>query len=127
MNKSGPILKKIAGIGFAIAFLMAIVLFTGYGRNFISTATAKNIFLVSGAIGLLFNLFSFQSGQASILFNFLYWTGSIVLFGGLTFLTLRLPYGFYIIIAGMVLLGISFIVPEKLNEDKSSNDILDDL
>ena len=120
------ILKKIAGVAFAIAFLMAIVLFTGYGRDYIPIYYAKNIFLIAGAIGLLFNLLSFQTGKNGRLFSFLYWSGSVVLFIGLTFLTLRLPYGFYIIVAGMVLLGVSFILPEKLIDNEKSSDLLDD-
>ena len=121
------ILKKIAGIAFAIAFLMAIILFTGYGRNYIPVYYAQNIFLIAGAIGLLFNLLTFQTGKNGVLFSFLYWSGSIVLFIGLTFLTLRLPYGFYIIVAGMVILGVSFILPEKLLKEEKSSDLLDDV
>ena len=120
------LLKKIAGISFAIAFLMAIVLFTGYGRNYVPIYYAKNIFLIAGAIGLLFNLLSFQTGKNGVLFSFLYWAGSVVLFIGLAFLTLRLPFAFYIIIAGMVLLGFSFIIPEKIMKNEKSSDLLDD-
>ena len=122
------ILKKIAGVSFAIAFLMAIVLFTGTGREYISLGTAKIIFMVCGAIGLLFNLLSFQSGKQAPLFNFLYWSGSIVLFIGLTFLLMRWPYGFYIIITGLCILGVSFFLPESLLAPKEDNsDLLDDI
>ena len=121
------ILKKFAGIAFAIAFLMAIVLFTNIGRQYISLSIAKIIFMISGAIGLLLNLLSFQSGKNTLLFNFLYWTGSIVLFVGLTFILMRYPYGFYIIITGLVIVGASFILPESLLYKKdSNNDLLDE-
>ena len=121
------ILKKIAGIAFAIAFLMAIVLFTDFGREYISFYTAKIIFMISGAVGLLLNLLSFQSGKHSTLFNFLYWAGSIVLFVGLTFLLSNLPYGYYVIITGIGIVGVSFILPESLIQPKNNdNDILDE-
>lgn len=120
------ILKKLAGISFAIAFLMAIVLFTNYGRDYISVSTAKWVFMVAGALGLFLNLLSFKSGKHSMIFNFLYWSGSIVLFIGLTFQLMRWPYGFYIIISGLIVVGISFILPESLViKDNKESDLLD--
>lgn len=121
------IFKKIAAISFAIAFLMAIVMFTGIGIDIISRGIAKIIFLTCGAIGLLFNLFSFRSGKQRSGFNFFYWFGSIVLFFGLTFRIMHWPYGFYIIIAGLIIVGISFFYTPKMEDDASSNnDLLDD-
>lgn len=120
------LLKKIAGIAFAIAFLMAIVLFTGTGREYISFPTAKYVFMASGAVGLFLNLLSFQHGQQNSIFNFLYWLGSIVLFVGLIFLLMHWPYGFYIIVAGLTILGISFVFPEKwLGAKSEDSDLLD--
>jgi len=121
-------LKKIAGIAFGIAFLMAIVLFTGNGRNYISIPTAKIIFIISGAIGLFLNLLGFKSGKNNIVFSFLYWAGSLITFFGLIFLIMHWPYGYYIVISGMIVLGISFILPEKiLEQEKNESDLLDDL
>ncbi|MGB0914840.1 MAG: hypothetical protein ACPGVI_02160 [Crocinitomicaceae bacterium] len=105
---------------------MAIVLFAGVGRSYIPMGTAKLIFIISGAIGLVLNLLSFKTGKHGPLFNFLYWTGSIVLFIGLNFILLKYPYGFYIIVSGIFILGISFILPEKLAESNNKNeDLLD--
>lgn len=118
------ILKKIAGIAFILSFLMAIVLFTGIGVKYVDLSTAKYIFIITGAIGLLLNLLSFQHGKHSSGFSFVYWMGSIVLFVGLTFLIMDWPYGFYIIVGGLIILGISFFVPESLlteREDQSEN------
>ena len=120
-------LKKIAGISFGIAFIMAIVVFGGYGREYISVSSAKTIFLIAGAIGLFLNLLSFTKSENSLIFNFLYWTGSIILFTGLVFMMLRLPFYLYIIMTGMGILGVSFIVPEKTLSAKKNKDILDDL
>lgn len=121
-------LKKLGGIAFGIAFLMAIVLFTGNGRNYISLSTAKTIFIISGAIGLFLNLLSFRSGKNGSVFSFVYWAGSIIVFLGLIFLLMHWPYGYYIVIGGMAVLGISFILPEKLlTAQKEDSDLLDDL
>lgn len=119
--------KKFAGIAFAIAFLMAIVLFSGVGRSYISLSTAKIIFMISGAIGLFLNLISFKSGKHSQGFNFFYWAGSIILFAGLTFLLMRWPYGYYIIVTGLVVVGISFFIPERfISPEQKDSDLLDD-
>jgi drug/metabolite transporter (DMT)-like permease len=121
-------LKKIASVAFGIAFLMAIVLFTGNGRSYISIPVAKMIFIIAGAIVLFLNLLSFRTGKNGSVFSFLYWAGSLIVFLGLIFLLMHWPYGYYIVIAGMAVLGISFIVPEKIIEQgKNDSDLLDDL
>jgi chromate transport protein ChrA len=120
-------LKKIAGICFALSFVMAIVIFGGVGRNYISIYHAKIIFMVSGALGLILNLLTFQTGKHGNLFNFFYWFGSFILFIGLVFLQFRLPYGFYIIVTGIIILGGSFIIPEKKQKkERNNSDLLDD-
>lgn len=125
-KRTSALLKKIAGIAFAVAFIMAIVLFGGIGRQYISIFHAKIIFMVAGAIGLVLNLLSFETGKHSPLFNLLYWLGSIILFIGLVFLQLRLPYGFYVVVAGLIILGLSFVLPSNLVEPKTENeDLLD--
>lgn len=121
------LIKKLSGLSFAIAFLMAIVLFTNIGRDYIPLYIAKNIFIGAGAIGLILNLIGFQNGNTSPLYNFLFWAGSIVLFLGLTFLLMRWPYGFYIIITGLVIIGASFFLPESLLKKKDESELLDDL
>lgn len=121
------LIKKISGLSFAIAFLMAIVLFTNIGRDYIPLYVAKNVFIGAGAVGLILNLIGFQNGNATPLYNFLFWSGSIVLFLGLTFLLMRWPYGFYIIITGLVIIGASFFLPESLLKKKEESELLDDL
>ena len=121
-------LKKIASVAFGIAFLMAIVLFTGNGRSYISIQVEKMMFIIAGAIGLFLNLLSFRTGKNGSVFSFFYWAGSLIVFLGLIFLLMHWPYGYYIVIAGMAVLGISFIVPEKIIEQgKNDSDLLDDL
>lgn len=121
------ILKRIAAVCFAIAFLMAIVIFTGKGTNIVDRYTAKYIFLGSGAIGFFLNLLAFRYGKSSAGFNFIYWLGSIVLFFGLVFRLMHWPYGLYIIIAGLAIIGISFFYTPNLdNNENSKDDILDD-
>lgn len=119
------IVKKIAGIAFAIAFIMALRLFGDIGREYISLYNAKLVFMGAGAIGLLLNLFSFQTGKHNPIYSFLYWGGSIILFIGLVFLQFQWPYGFYIIIAGLLILGVSFLIPIEENKAKKNSDLLD--
>lgn len=119
------IVKNIAGIAFLLAFLMAIVIFGNVGTNYIDRSTARLIFMFSGAIGLLLNLISFQTGKHHPLFSFIYWAGSIVLFSGLIFIQFGLPYGNYILITGMLILGASFVVPTNDSDEKANDDLLD--
>ena len=121
------ILKKIAGIAFIISFLMAIVIFTGYGSQFISFRNAKSVFLITGAAGLLLNLFSFPKGKGSLTYNFIYWIGSVFIFIGLTFKILHYPYSTPIIIFGMAVFTVSFFIPADKAERQKSSEIIDDL
>jgi hypothetical protein len=123
------ILKRIAAVCFAIAFLMAIVIFTRYGSEYISIWTARIIFIVSGALALVLNLFSFQSGKGknNPSFNLVFWFGSLVLFVGLILQFMHLPYNRYIVIAGLAITGISYFLGPNLITGKSDNsDVLDD-
>lgn len=120
-------IRKISSLAFAVSFAMAIVLFTDFGRGLITFKTATNVFIISGAIGLVLNLLTFQSGKYNPIYNFVFWGGSIILFVGMVFILLRLPYGFYIIITGMAVLGGSFFLPASLTDAKPKNpELLDD-
>lgn len=121
------ILKKLAGVFFAIAFLAAIVLFTNVGREYISLPVARIIFICSGAVAMLFNLLSFQHGKSNAVFNFLYWAGSLVVFTGLLFFIMKWPYGFNILIAGLAITGVSFVLPEEwITRKEKDENLLDD-
>lgn len=123
------ILKRIASVAFGIAFILAINIFAGIGREYIDARTARLLFLIFGAIALVANLLSFQSGKNGPVFNFLYWSGSIISFIGLIFHQFHWPYSMVIIITGMVILGISFVLPSSLNslDNQKNDDILDDI
>lgn len=118
--------KKVSGVAFVIAFLMAIVLFEGIGWQYISVSTAKIVFLVSGAIGLLFNLLSFQSGKSGVVYNFFFWFGSILLFIGFTFKIMHWSFASYLIIGGLIVIGVSFVLPSNAGKKEKSEDLLDD-
>lgn len=123
------IFKRIASISFALAFVMAINIFAGVGREYLSLQHARLLFMIFGGVALVLNLLSFQSGKNSAIFNFLYWAGSIISFIGLIFHQFHLPHSLIIIISGMGILGISFILPEGLSRiDRSDeNDIIDEI
>ena len=126
-TKQQQLLKRLAGLAFAISFLMAIVLFTRTGTQYISFITAKYVFIISGAIALFLNLINFQASKHNPIYSLTYWSGSIVLFVGLIFFLMRWPYGFYIIITGLAITGLSFLIPAdaKIEKNESDRDILD--
>ncbi len=117
--------KKISGIAFALSFLMAIVLFTGYGRAYVSIEMAKIIFLSSGAIALFMNILSYKTGKHEQTFNLFYWIGSIVLFLGFAFKILHWPMASIIILIGAFILGVAFLLPNKVKKKQKDDDLLD--
>ena len=121
------LIKRIASSCFAIAFLMAIVLFARVGTGYISMSTARIIFMVAGASALILNLFSFQSSKQNPIFTLVFWLGSVVLFVGLIFQFKHWPYHQVIVIVGLGVTGISFFLSPSLLIGKSENsDVLDD-
>lgn len=123
------LIKRIASVCFAIAFLMALVVFGQIGTRYISTSTARLIFMIAGAAALVLNLFSFQaqSGKHNPSFNLAFWLGSVVVFVGLIFKFMYWPYYSVIMIAGLAITGISFFLSPSLLTGKSDNtDVLDD-
>lgn len=120
------IFKKIAGVAFAVSFLMAIVLFGNIGREYISLITAKYVFIGAGAVALLFNFLSFEAGRHNPIFSFVYWAGSLVVFIGLVFFIMRWPFGMYILVSGLIVLGGSLLLsPQRKEQSKEKDDLLD--
>ena len=120
------IFKKISGLAFGIAFLMAIVIFTGYGRAYLPIFIAKIIFLTSGAVAFLLNVIFYKKGKHAQTFTLFYWVGSIVLFTGFAFKIFHWPFATIIILIGVGILGISFILPNKNKSIPKDEDLLDD-
>lgn len=118
------LMKKLAGISFAVAFLMAMVLFANVGRDYIGYFTAKYIFIIAGALGLIFNLFSFQQGKHSPIFSLFYWAGSLIVFAGLLLYIFHLPYAYFTLLFGAGVIGVSFVLPQT--EETKRKDVLDD-
>ncbi|MCH2223374.1 MAG: hypothetical protein MK066_01300 [Crocinitomicaceae bacterium] len=126
MNRTQPVLKKIAAIAFAVAFLTGINLFLGYGRSYIPIITAQYIFMIAGAVGLVFNLMSFDAEKKNPILNFTYWTASIVIFSGLFAQLMHWPYSKQIILGGMIIMGISFFLKSDDSSPNDDSEILDD-
>jgi hypothetical protein len=114
------VLKKIAGGLFVVAFAMAFLLFSEIGESILPKSTVKFIFLVAGALAFLLNLISFRHGKHSAEFNLFFWIGSIFVFVGLVFKIMHWPYSTYILLAGLGVVGVSYIYNPLM--DKESND-----
>ena len=120
------VLKKIAGGLFIIAFAMAFLMFTEIGEGILPKSTVKFIFLVAGALAFLFNLISFRHGKHSAEFNLFFWIGSIFVFIGLVFKIMHWPYSTYVLLAGLGIVGVSYIYnPFSDNESNDENELLD--
>lgn len=121
------LIKRIGFIGFMLAFVCAIVIFSGYGSQLISRQNAKIGMIVFGAIGLLMNLLSFKYQQDNEQYNILFWIGSLIIFFGLILRIELINISSYVIIAGTFISGISFFYnPFSKTNRKSNEDLLDD-
>ena len=120
------ILKKIAGGLFVVAFAMALLLFTNYGSGLLPKSTARFLFLASGAGAFVLNLVSYRHGKHSAEFNLFFWLGSIFVFLGLVFKIMHWPYSTYLLLAGLGVVGISYIYnPFTEKESTDETDLLD--
>lgn len=117
-------IKRIAGVSFGISFFIAALLFGGLQQHVLSESFLKGIFLISGSLGLILNLFSYKKERNSAYRYLLFWLSSVILFSGLTLKLLHQPYSNPTIIIGMLLSGISLILPKDLEVEKDE-DMLD--
>jgi len=121
------LLKNFGGVCFAIAFVLVINIYGGIGREYISLTTAKYLFLGFGGLGLVLNLVTFQTGKYHPIYNLTYWGGSLVTFSGLIMNFFSIQYSDYVLIGGLIIVGVSFFLPKKYVEAKDGNpDLLDD-
>lgn len=118
------IMKRISSIAFAFAFLMAIVLFTGMGREIVPVSIAKYLFIIFGAIGLILNLVSFEQGKHSPIYNLVFWLSSILIFIGFVFRIQHWPYSTIILLVGITALGTTFFIPTKKNDAQQKDENL---
>lgn len=120
------ILKRIAGLSFGLAFLLAILLFTDKADEYLGSQTTVILFLIFGALGMVLNLISFRNSKQDPGFNLFYWIGSIVMFGGIIFRFMHWPFGQEMLIGGMVIVGASYFLPAGMLDKKNKDeDLLD--
>lgn len=117
-------MKRISSIAFALAFLMAIVLFTGMGREIVSVSIAKYLFILFGAIGLILNLVSFEQGKHSPIYNLVFWLSSILIFIGFVFKIQHWPFSTIILLVGITALGATFFIPSKKDDTQQKDENL---
>lgn len=118
------IIKRVAGVCFALSFAMAIVIFTGYGRQIVPISLARQLFLVFGIVAIFLNLISFQKGKHSPLYSLFFWGASIILFAGLVFRIFHWPGAGLLLIAGIIAMGGSFLIPSKRKEELQEDEEL---
>lgn len=116
------IFKRIASICFALAFILAIPVFTNVFSEFIPKVYAKYGIIIFGGIALLMNLLSFRFDEKSENNNPLFWMGTVLVFVGLIFKMQHLAYDQIILVGGLFVVGLSyFFNPFKKSDDKDEN------
>jgi chromate transport protein ChrA len=117
------IFKKIAAICFALAFVLAIGVFTNYFQGFISKYNAKYGIVVVGGIALLMNLLSFKYDSKSDN-NIIFWIGLVVIFSGLILKMSSNPLNPVVLIAGMLIVALSYFF-NPFDKRESNEELLD--
>lgn len=120
------IYKRIASICFALAFFSAIGVFTDYFSDYVSKGEAKFGVLIFGAVAFLMNLLAFRTDESSTSsYNLLFWIGTIILFVGLIAKMQNFSFSFYIIILGILTVGLSYVYNPFNKKEDDSDDLLD--
>lgn len=100
---------------------MAIVVFTGYGSEFISRYYAKIGMILFGAIAILINLISFRFDSSSEN-NPFFWVGSVGIFVGLILKMYQIHYNSILIIVGILISGFSYFFNPIGNKNYKDKD-----
>jgi hypothetical protein len=120
------IFKKLGAIGFALAFLSAIVVFTRVGTELISIPLAKVLMLIFGCLAIFMNILSFRFDSKNENNNILFWVGTMFVFIGFYMKMQYLPMYKIVLIVGLLLSALSFFFnPFELKNNKNE-DLLDD-
>jgi len=116
------LIKQLAGLFFALSFICMACLFVKIPLFTENKSLLKTLFLIFGALGLVFNLLSFNySSKGNGFFNFLFWFGAIVLFFGLIFKMFHYPFHNLLLIIGFVVSASSFLFSKFYKSKKQEN------
>lgn len=116
-------LKSVSTILFFAGFLCAILLITH--KTFGFDAVLKIGFYVGGGLGLILNLYLARPGQPEAKdFNLLFWIGTVLIYLGLLFRLLYLPFDTYIIIGGVGVTGVSYFYNPFAQDSEADNEEL---
>ena len=119
------IFKRIASICFAVAFILAIAVFTNYLEGIISKYNAKYGIIIFGGTALLMNLLSFRFDKSNENNNPVFWVGSVLIFVGLILKMQDQFLNQYILIAGLFVVGLSYFFNPFKKEEETNDDLLD--
>ncbi|MGV3630725.1 MAG: hypothetical protein ACO1O6_05950 [Bacteroidota bacterium] len=119
------IFKRIGAICFALAFILAIGVFTNYFSAFISKPNAKIGIIICGGIALLMNLLAFRYDPNSESNNLVFWLGTVIIFIGLIFKIQNRHYDQYILIAGIFVVALSYFFNPFKKSEEPDDDLLD--
>lgn len=119
------IFKRIGSICFALAFILAMAVFTDVFNGIISKANAKYGIIIFGAIAMLMNLLSFRYDENSENNNPIFWVGSVIVFVGLIFKMQHWSFDQYILIGGIFVVGLSYFFNPFKKSDEKDDELLD--
>lgn len=117
------IFKRIGSVCFILGFALAVFVFTNIGAGIIPRYYAKIGIIIFGGIALLMNLLSFRYDSQSEN-NIVYWIGTVGIFSGLIMKMMHWPMSQIILIAGIVIVAVSFFYNPFGKKDTAREDEL---
>lgn len=117
------IFKRIGLFCFSLGFLLAIVVFTNYGSEFIPKYYAKMGIIIFGGIALVMNLLALRYDPASEN-NIIFWIGSAGIYTGLILKMKGFPFNQTVLLISIVVVAISYFYNPFLRKDTTQEDEL---
>ena len=120
------IIKVVFNLSLALAFVSAVMLITGktYGYQ----SSLRNVLYISGALGIILQLYFSVFIEKFKEFNLLFWIGTVVIFIAVIMKTLNMNYFHVALLAGAGITGLSYFInpfDKKDDEQDQKDQLLD--
>ena len=117
--------KAASNLCIALAFISALLLIINktYGHE----QLIQNVFFVTGGIGIILNIYISLAIEKNKEFNWLFWLGTVIIFGSIIFRFLHWPNYQIILFVGAGITGLSYFINPfaKKEIDEEADNLLD--
>lgn len=115
------LIKLLMNVSLAVAFVCAVGLLLGYTYGYADLA--RTGFYLFGGLGLLLNIYVSYVIEKDKEFNWLFWVGTVFIFGAVIMKTLHINNFHVVLLVGAGITGFSyFFNPFNRSDDKQDQD-----